>query len=95
MEHNISGLKTEVSGLKAEIIELRRGMDARFDTVHTRFDTMEKRFDARFDRLQSDVHVRIDTIYDAMRSQTRWLVGTLIAVGGLISVLITIFEFIK
>ena len=106
LEHNISGLKTEVAGL-------RRNMDARFDAVHARFDTMEERFDARFDRMQSNVNARfdrmqsdfnarfdavnarIDTIHDVVRSQTRWLVGTLIALGGLISVLITIFEFIK
>ncbi|MFQ5593233.1 MAG: hypothetical protein ACE5HA_03725 [Anaerolineae bacterium] len=74
-------------------------MEERFDTrfdrmqsdINARFEAMEERIDARFDA----VNARIDTIHDAMRSQTRWLVGTLIAMGGLISVLITVLKFIQ
>jgi len=95
-------LEHDMSGLKAEMLELRRETNTRFDAVDVRFDAMEERFDARFDHLQSEmnarfdtVNTRIDTIHEVVRSQTRWLVATLIALGGLISVLITVFEFIK
>lgn len=106
-------LDHDTSGVKSEVTELRHEMSARFDAVHGRFDAMEDRFDNRFDRLQSEmnacfdrmytdmnarldaINARIDTIHDVVRSQTRWLIATPIAVGGLISVLITIFEFIK
>lgn len=88
-------LEHDMSGLKAEVVELRRETSAHFDA-------MEERFDTRFDRMQSDMNARldamnarIDTIHDVIRSQTRWLVATLIALGGLISVLITVFEFIR
>ena len=81
-------------------------VNSRFDAMEERFDArldaMGERFDARFDHLQGEmnarfdtVNTRIDTIHEVVRSQTRWLIATLIALGGLISVLITVFEFIK
>jgi len=77
---------------RLDIIEHDIGrVSKRLDTIETRLDKMEERSDARFDAL----HARIDTLHEAMRSQTRWLVGTLIAVGGFISALITVFGFIQ
>ncbi len=70
---------------------LRGEMDARFDTVHARFDALQSNFDARLDA----VNARLDGTHEVIRSQTRWLIGTLIAIGGLISALITVFEFIR
>jgi len=92
--------------LQSEMNARFDAVNGRFDTVNSRFDAMEERldarfdameerFDARFDRLQSDMNLRLDRFHEVVRSQTRWLVATLIAMGGLISVLITIFQFIK
>lgn len=99
-------LEHDMSGLKAEVLELRRETSARFDAMEERFDTrfdyLQSETNARFDRLQSEmnarfdtVNTRIDTIHEVVRSQTRWLIATLIALGGLISVLITIFGLIR
>jgi len=105
LEHDVSGLKTAVTELRRTMNTRFDAMEERFDA---RFDRMQGDVNARFDRMQGDVNARfdamnarfdavnarIDTIHDVVRSQTRWLVGTLIALGGLISVLITVFEFI-
>lgn len=99
LEHDVSDLKVEVKEFRRETNMRLDAMEERFDA---RFDHLQSEMNARFDRLYNEMDARfsamnqrIDTIHDVIRSQTRWLVGTLIAVGGLISVLITIFNFIS
>ena len=110
IEHDLAGINASVNArldrVEARLDALRGEMDSRFDAVHARFDAlasiMDARFDAlasimdaRFDALQRNFDARFDALHDTLHSQTRWLIGTLIAIGGLISALITVFEFIR
>jgi tetrahydromethanopterin S-methyltransferase subunit G len=101
-----SDMNVRFDAVNARFDTLEERLDTRLEALEERFDTrleaLEERFDARLEALEErfdarldTLHGRIDTVHEAMRSQTRWLVGTLIAVGGFISVLITVFKFIQ
>jgi tetrahydromethanopterin S-methyltransferase subunit G len=68
-----------------EVLSRLDVIDERFDHMDARFDRVEKRLD-RMDE-------RFDRMHEAMRSQTRWTVGAIVAVGAILSALLSIAEF--
>ena len=57
----------------------------RIDAVNERFDGVNERFDA--------MNKRIDRLYEQMRVQTRWTVGTISLFGTIVTMLLVIAEF--
>ena len=79
-------------------------MNARFDAVNGRFDEMNAQFNERLDNMGAQFNGRLDSIgarfddrldrmHEQMRVMMRWTVGAIIAVGTIISVLLSIAEF--
>ena len=75
--------------------QLRREVDERFDQlrreVDERFDQLRRGVDERFDRMNE----RMDRMYHQMVVQTRWLIGSLVVIGTVISVLLAIAQFAR
>lgn len=57
-------------------------IDERLNQMDQRFDQMNGQFNDRFDQLQNQ-----------MRVQTRWTVGAIVAIGAILSALLSIAEF--
>jgi hypothetical protein len=57
-------------------------MNRRFDQMNERFDQQSTQFDQR-----------LDAINEGMRRQTRWTVGAIVAIGVILSALLSIAEF--
>ena len=74
---------------------LRSEMDQRFDTLRSemeqRFDSFRSDVDHRFDNLNE----RFDKLTEHMVSSIKWTVGTIALFGTIITVLITMFKFVK
>lgn len=95
-------LEHDVSELRQEFKEFRTEVYQRFDLVNERFDRMNERFDERFDQMNKrfderfySVDERFDRIYERIGSMTKWTVGTLALFGTLITILLTIGQFLK
>jgi len=84
IEHDMADLKTDVQELRREISELRKEMNERFDRMNERFDQLRREMDERMDRM-----------YHQMVVQTRWLIGSLVVIGTVISVLLAIAQFAR
>ena len=106
LEHDMADLKADVQELRREMNErfdrmserfdqLRKEMDERFDQlrreVDERFDQLRRGVDERFDRMNE----RMDRMYHQMVVQTRWLIGSLVVIGTVISVLLAIAQFAR
>ena len=77
-------LERDVADLQADVRELRREMNERFDRLH-------REMNERFDRMGE----RMDRMYQQMVVQTRWLIGALTVIGTVISLLLTIGQFVR
>jgi ElaB/YqjD/DUF883 family membrane-anchored ribosome-binding protein len=77
-------LERDVADLKVEVRELRREMNERFDRLYGEMNE-------RFDRMGE----RMDRMYQQMVVQTRWLIGALAVIGTVISLLLTIGQFVR
>ena len=95
-------LEHDMADLKADVQELRREMNERFDRMSERFDQLRKEMDERFDQLRKEVderfdrmNERMDRMYHQMVVQTRWLIGSLVVIGTVISVLLAIAQFAR
>jgi len=84
IEHDMADLKSDVQELRREISELRKEMNERFDRMNERFDQLRREMDERMDRM-----------YHQMVVQTRWLIGSLVVIGTVISVLLAIAQFAR
>ena len=65
------------------------GLDKRMDGLGQRMDRLEDTIEARF----AQVDQRFDQMHEAMRVQTRWTVGAIVAIGAILSALLSIAEF--
>lgn len=54
--------------------------------INERFDRVNERFD--------QINERFNRVYDRMISQTRWMVGTIALFGTLITILMTVAQFV-
>jgi septal ring factor EnvC (AmiA/AmiB activator) len=77
-------LERDVAALQADVRELRREMNERFDRLY-------REMNERFDRMGE----RMDRMYHQMVVQTRWLIGALTVIGTVISLLLTIGQFVR
>jgi class 3 adenylate cyclase len=77
-------LERDVAALQADVRELRREMNERFDRLY-------REMNERFDRMGE----RMDRMYHQMVVQTRWLIGALAVIGTVISLLLTIGQFVR
>jgi len=95
LEHDMADLKSDVQELRREISELRKEVNERFDRLRMemdeRFDRLRMEMDGRFDRMNE----RVDRMYHQMVVQTRWLIGSLVVIGTVISVLLAIAQFAR
>ena len=95
LEHDMADLKSDVRELRREISELRKEVNERFDRLRMemdeRFDRLRMEMDERFDRMNE----RVDRMYHQMVVQTRWLIGSLVVIGTVISVLLAIAQFAR
>ena len=82
LEHRIGSVDTQVS-------QLRTDMGERFDRLRTEMTGFESDMDQRFDAL----HERFDTLYDRMLVQTRWLIGSIVVCGTVVTILLAIAQF--
>ena len=93
LEHRIGNVENQVSQLRTEMNErfdrLRTDMDERFDRLRTEMTGFESDMDQRFDAL----HERFDTLYDRMLVQTRWLIGSIVVCGTVVTILLAIAQF--
>ena len=93
MEHRIGSVDTQVSQLRTDMDErfdrLRTDMDERFDRLRTEMTGFRSDIDTRFDAL----HERFDTLYDRMLVQTRWLIGSIVVFGTVVTILLAIAQF--
>ena len=102
IEHDMADLKSDVQELRREISELRKEMNERFDRMNERFDQLRREMDERFermserfDRMRKETDERMDRMYHQMVVQTRWLIGSLVVIGTVISVLLAIAQFAR
>ena len=106
LEHDMADLKTDVQELRREMNErfdrmnerfdqLRREMDERFDRMRMEMDERFERMSERFDRMRKETDERMDRMYHQMVVQTRWLIGSLVVIGTVISVLLAIAQFAR
>jgi tetrahydromethanopterin S-methyltransferase subunit G len=77
-------LERDVAALQADVREIRREMNERFDRLY-------REMNERFDRMGE----RMDRMYHQMVVQTRWLIGALTVIGTVISLLLTIGQFVR
>lgn len=85
--------------LEAEQRDLRREMNERFDRMNERFDHMNERFDQTyqhfetlFDRQNRHAETRFDNMNKLIISQTRWMVGSTVGFGTLITILLAVSQ---
>ena len=95
MRAELNGQQAQMRAeFRQELSELRRDMNERFDRMNERFDQTNERFDRMHERFDQ-TNERFDRMYDRMLVQTRWLIGSLVLFGTVISVLLAIGQFIK
>jgi septal ring factor EnvC (AmiA/AmiB activator) len=56
---------------------------------------LRREMNERFDRLYREMNERFDRMYHQMVVQTRWLIGALAVIGTVISLLLTIGQFVR
>ena len=75
---------------RLDVVEQRMdGLEQRMDGLGQRMDRLEDTIEARF----AQVDQRFDQMHEAMRVQTRWTVGAIVAIGAILSALLSIAEF--
>ena len=87
----LDGLEQGQEGLKEEVYRLRGEMNGFRSEVNERFDRMNGQMNERFDRMNE----RFGQMNERMLSMIKWTVGTIAVFGTIISVLMTVFKFVR
>jgi tetrahydromethanopterin S-methyltransferase subunit G len=75
---------------RLDILEHRMGnVENQVSQLRTEMQGFRSDMDKRFDVL----HERFDTLYDRMLVQTRWLIGSVILFGTVVTILLAIAQF--
>ena len=70
-------------------------MDKRFNALRAEMDERFASVDERFEALRVEMNRNFDVLYGRMLSIVRWTVGTLALFGTLITILLTVGQFVK
>jgi tetrahydromethanopterin S-methyltransferase subunit G len=73
-------------------VEERAVVRDEYREVLSRLDQIDERIDGVNERIDA-MNKRIDRLYEQMRVQTRWTVGTIALFGTIVTVLLAIAEF--
>ena len=91
---------------KTDLAQLQTAVDRRFEQVDRRFDELEQRFDLKFaaiDRRFDELEQRFDlklsaglasvnlTVKDAIITQTKWMITSMVAAVGVVAALANFF----
>jgi len=102
LDERTQNLTNEIAGFRAEVNQRFLSIDQRFDSIHQRFDSFRSEMEQRFDSFRSDIDKRFDSLNERfdkltehMVNSIKWTVGTIALFGTIITVLITVFKFVK
>jgi septation ring formation regulator EzrA len=100
LEHDVTDIKADVRELRTEMNERFDRVNERFDRVNERFVDMERHFETRFDQINDRFdqindrfEVRLDQMSERMLVQTRWLIGSIVLFGTILTILQAIAQF--
>jgi len=88
-------LGDKYEGIKDEVYRIREEINGFGTEVNQRFDTMSNNISQRFDAMNNSINQRFDAINERILSSIKWSVGTIVAFGSIITILITIFKFLR
>ncbi|MEW6608646.1 MAG: hypothetical protein AB1414_14570 [bacterium] len=103
--HKLSVIDFRLNKLDEGYSEIKKALgelNERIDKIHERMERMEGRFNERMERMEGRFNEQIQEVYRLLISQTKlivsqtkWMVGSIICVGTLISALMAIFRFVR
>ena len=107
LERDVSDVKEDGRELRREMNERFDRVNERFDQMNERFDQMHRhfearleqmnaRFDQRFDQVNERfdrMNERFDQMLERMLAQTRWLIGSIVLFGTILTILMAIAQF--
>jgi len=93
LERDVADVKVEQREQRREMGEFRQEVNERFDRMNERFDQMYQHFETLFDRQNRHAETRFDSMNKLIISQTRWMVGSTVGFGTLITILLAISQF--
>ncbi|MGB9660995.1 MAG: hypothetical protein ACPL5F_03130 [Moorellaceae bacterium] len=70
-------IDTKIDKLDAKIDGLRR-------EVETKIDGLRREVETKIDGLQREVETKIDGLHQELHNTTRWIIGTIVAVAGVV-----------
>jgi chromosome segregation ATPase len=86
IEHDLSDIKTQIHELRtevrSEIHELRTEVRSEIHELRAAINDMQRHFEARLDQMN-----------ERMLVQTRWLIGSIVLFGTILSILTAIGQF--
>jgi len=89
LEKNYESMEKNYANVTGQI----EGINLRIDKIHELMQNMEARWNERMQNMEARWNERMDGILKLMISQTKWLIGTILFVGTLITLLMSIFKF--
>lgn len=98
LEHDITDIKIETTEVKTELRDLRREMSEIKTDLHEVRREMNGRFDRMYERfVEMDRHFEghLDQMTDRMLVQTRWLIGSIVLFGTILSILMAIGQLVR
>lgn len=106
LDERTQNLSNEMASFRAEVNQRFLSIDQRLDSfrseIEQRFDSFRSEMEQRFDSFRSDIDKRFDSLNERfdklteqMVSNIKWTVGTIALFGTIITVLITVFKFVK
>ena len=93
VDEKFKSLEAEQREQRREMGEFRQEVNERFDRMHERFDQMYQHFETLFDRQNRHAETRFDNMNKLIVSQTRWMVGSTVGFGTLITIVLAISQF--
>ncbi len=75
-----------------EFKAVRQEMNAGFMALHQRLDKHHQENEQEFKAIRQEIHQEIRELHKALSRQLKWMVGTMIAVGGLIVAVVAFFR---
>jgi len=84
---------------KTDLAQLQTAVDRRFEQVDRRFDELEQRFDLKFAAIDRRFDLKLSaglasvnlTVKDAIITQTKWMITSMVAAVGVVAALANFF----
>jgi len=80
----VAYLREDIQDLRNEVREVRRLTIESYEKLDAKIDARTDGLDAKIEGLRQEMDAKIEGLHREIAVQFRWMVGTIVAVGGLI-----------